>query len=86
MLSGHPFAVECGRQGAQVGLGTIAVVGKSMRLPLPPSVLAEMFESVMGAVYVDGGLERCRAAYLHTCPMPATFRELTQSLPNNWGP
>lgn len=60
----------------------VAVVGKSVRTsgPVPQSVLAEMFESVMGAIYVDAGLERCRSSYLHICPFPKSFFELKKRL------
>ncbi|KAK9813584.1 hypothetical protein WJX73_008665 [Symbiochloris irregularis] len=78
LISRSTFAAQ-----AQVlGLAKMAVVGKGVRSsgPVPLNLLAEMFESIMGAIYVDAGLERCRASYLHLCPMPKSFFELKKRL------
>ena len=44
---------------ARVGLGELVILGKGMtgRRELPQSVLASVYESVVGALYLDGGLE-----------------------------
>jgi len=46
------------------GLDRRIRLGKSIavRLPLPESVLASLVEAIFGAIYMDGGLERCRRA------------------------
>lgn len=73
------------RTAEKCGLQHIIVVGKSLQRPLPLSLMAEMFESVMGAVYVDAGLDCVRAAYLHTQPLPKSFQDLEQTLPKAFG-
>lgn len=52
----------CGRISEQLGLIEFLIVGKglSVHRPVPPSVLSDLFESVVAAMYLDGGLEPVR--------------------------
>jgi ribonuclease-3 len=49
----------CALLSAQLGLGDFLFMGKGMghREQLPANVLADVYESVVGAIYLDGGLE-----------------------------
>jgi len=52
---------------AALGLGESARLGQGLRQrALPRSVLANLYEAVLGAVYLDGGLEATRAFVLAT--------------------
>lgn len=75
------------RRAQELGIDGLAVVGKSVRTagPLPSSILAEMFESVMGAIYVDGGLAQARTVYLHLHPLPLDFKDLKATVPKEFG-
>ena len=51
----------------RLGLGKLAKVGRGMRQrSLPKSVLANMYEAVLGAVYIDGGYVAAREFALIT--------------------
>ena len=52
----------CGRVSEQLGLTDFLIVGKGLAVnrPVPPSVLSDLFESVVAAVYLDGGIEPVR--------------------------
>ena len=52
----------CGRISEQLRLTDFLIVGKGLALnrPVPPSVLSDLFESVVAAVYLDGGMEPVR--------------------------
>jgi ribonuclease-3 len=52
-------------------LGKTARLGQGLReRALPRSVLANLYEAVLGAVYLDGGLEAARAYVLATLAAP----------------
>jgi ribonuclease-3 len=53
----------CSRISEQLGLVEFLVVGKGLMVDsvVPTSVLSDMFESVVAAVYLDGGMEPARA-------------------------
>ena len=59
---------NCARVADRMGLGELLRLGKGMsnRRSLPRSVVAAVFESLIGAVYVDGGLEAARDFILRT--------------------
>jgi len=52
----------CSEIAEQTGIADSLVLGKGMPMPgrLPQSVSAAVFESIIGAVYLDGGLEPAR--------------------------
>ena len=52
----------CGRISEQLQLIDFLIVGKglSVNKPVPTSVLSDLFESVVAAMYLDGGLEPVR--------------------------
>ncbi len=52
----------CVRFSRRLGIGEFLVIGKGMgsRDQTPPSVLADVFESLIGAIYLDGGIEAAR--------------------------
>jgi ribonuclease-3 len=56
----------CAEVAIELGLADAVQLGKGMgsRRDLPQSLLAALFESVVGAIYLDGGLESARAFVL----------------------
>lgn len=52
----------CSRLSEQLGLADFLIVGKGLAFnrPVPASVLSDMFESVVAAIYLDGGIEAVR--------------------------
>ena len=52
----------CAKISAQLGLDAFLVLGKGMGTQdqTPPSVLADVFESLIGAIYLDGGMEAAK--------------------------
>jgi ribonuclease-3 len=56
----------CARISRELNLGEFLFLGKGMHLhtAVPPNMLADVFESVVGAVYLDGGLDAARALIL----------------------
>ena len=53
----------CGRISEQLNLADFLIVGKGLAInkPVPISVLSDLFESLVAAVYLDGGIEPARA-------------------------
>jgi ribonuclease-3 len=58
---------HCSLVAERLGLGDLLRIGKGMsnRAELPQSVTAAVFESVIGAIYLDGGLEAAEDFILH---------------------
>ena len=52
----------CSKLSEQLGLADFLIVGKGLAFnrPVPASVLSDMFESVVAAIYLDGGMEAAR--------------------------
>jgi len=52
----------CAKLSERLGFGSLLTLGKGMTGygPTPASVLSDVFESVLGAIYLDGGLEAAR--------------------------
>jgi ribonuclease-3 len=52
----------CSRLSEQLGLADFLIVGKGLAVnrPVPSSVLSDLFESLVAAIYLDGGLEAVR--------------------------
>lgn len=56
----------CARMSRVLNLGDFLFLGKGMsqHAVVPPSLLADVFESLVGAMYLDGGLEPAKAFIL----------------------
>src|SRR5215831_13890327 len=56
----------CARMSKEYGLGEYLFLGKGMHLhaAVPANMLADLFESVVGAIYLDGGLDPAKAFVL----------------------
>jgi ribonuclease-3 len=56
----------CARISRTLNLGDFLFVGKGMHLhhAVPPSLMADVFESLLGAIYLDGGLEPAKTFVL----------------------
>lgn len=52
----------CAKITEQLGIDRCLIIGKGLRAGhgLPSSILAGLFESILGAVYLDGGIEAAR--------------------------
>lgn len=52
----------CTKISKQLGLDRFLVLGKGIRVqaPVPASVLADVFEALVAAIYLDGGLDSAR--------------------------
>ena len=53
----------CAKISEELGIDEFLVIGKGMGShdQTPPSVLADVFESLIGAIYLDGGIEAAQA-------------------------
>src|SRR5439155_17272720 len=61
----------CARISKILNFGDFLFLGKGMHrdMPVPPSLLADVFESLVAAIYLDGGLEPARSFVLkHLMP------------------
>ncbi len=58
----------CTRITERIGLDEVIRLGKGVRLQqqIPPSILAALYEAIIGAVYIDGGFEAAREMILET--------------------
>jgi ribonuclease-3 len=58
----------CARFSRDLGLGDFLFFGRGVHISgtaaVPPSMLADVYESVVGAIYLDGGLEVARSFIL----------------------
>jgi ribonuclease-3 len=56
----------CARFSQELGLGTFLFLGKGMHLygDIPPNMLADVFESLVAAVFLDGGWDAAKAFVL----------------------
>jgi ribonuclease-3 len=67
----------------RMGLDEIAKLGRGLaRRALSRSVLANLYEAVLGAVYLDAGLERARTFTLETLREPLTEVRERSHAPN----
>lgn len=65
MKSAIVSRAACTRVSRVLGLADFLFLGKGMeRRTVPPSLLANMQESIIGAIYLDGGLEAARTYIL----------------------
>lgn len=53
----------CAELASELGLGNLLMLGKGMdgRGDMPPSLFAAVLEALIGAMYIDGGMETARA-------------------------
>ena len=60
----------CGRLGEELGLAKFLVVGKGIgnRGPVPLSLLANAFESIVAAIYLDGGMQPTKEFLMRFIP------------------
>jgi ribonuclease-3 len=65
----------CARFARQLRLADFLVTGKGMDPTLPPSLLANVFESIVAAIYLDGGWRKTRRFLL-----PLVRKEITSVL------
>ena len=58
----------CARITQRIGLDEVIRLGKGVRLQqqIPPSILAAVYEAVIGGVYIDGGFEEASKFILRT--------------------
>ncbi|KAK9844107.1 hypothetical protein WJX81_004665 [Elliptochloris bilobata] len=80
----------CTANARALGLEEVVVVGRCLSTQVgngldaddpnwtSSSVTAEAFEAVLGAVYLDGGLERARDMYVRCFPLPESIREVNK--------
>ena len=64
----------CAKISAELGLEQFLTIGKGMgsHAQTPPSVLADVFESLIGAIYLDGGLEAAESSSSSTLGRKST--------------
>ncbi|WP_152051258.1 ribonuclease III [Tautonia marina] len=72
----------CARFSGELGFDSCLTLGKGMsgHGPPPSSVLADVFESVLGALYLDGGMEAAR-----TFLEPLVLPEIVEVVENQSG-
>lgn len=60
----------CARLGTQLGLDEFILVGKGIgnRGPVPVSLLANAFESIVAAIYLDGGMQAAKNFLMRFIP------------------
>jgi hypothetical protein len=83
VLATREHFAEC---AAELRLGPLMVAGKGMVVenemagnkPLSMAVLGELFEAVIGAVFVDGGIEPARYAYVKNFPLEQELKRMTK--------
>src|SRR5205823_11481552 len=70
----------CARFSRQLNLGDFLFLGKGMHLlhsSVPASLLADVYESMVAAIYLDGGLEAARSFILRH--LAAEIEEVAES-------
>jgi ribonuclease-3 len=50
----------CAEFSRQIGLGDFLFLGKGVNAQLPPNMLADVFEALVAAIFLDGGWEAAR--------------------------
>ena len=67
----------CAKISERLGFEEFLVLGKGMGIAgarRPSSVLADVFESLIGAIYLDGGMEAARAVHRPSTSRPRSTR------------
>jgi ribonuclease-3 len=61
----------CAKISRELGLESVLIVGKGISAgkPVPSSLLADVFESLVAAIYLDGGVDAARA-FVARCIQP----------------
>lgn len=79
---------SCFKHAQKLGVGKYLVVGNALErflapgdnpYPYPSSILSELFEAVLGAVYLDGGLVQSHAWFAKKIGWPKTFESAVQT-------
>jgi ribonuclease-3 len=75
----------CARVAEHLGLNDFLILGKGLltHAQIPPSILAGVFESVVAAVYLDGGHETVRA-FVERAMAPELDLEIEPRLSRNY--
>jgi ribonuclease III len=75
----------CAKISEALGLQEFLILGKGMTTTptVPPSVLADVFESLLAAIYLDGGIEAARQ-FLNTYIEPEVELAATGELGGNY--
>lgn len=74
----------CARITIRIGLDQVLRLGKGVRLQqqVPPSILAAIYEAVIGGVYVDGGYEAAQGVIMRT--IEAEFECVEEDITQNF--
>jgi ribonuclease III len=77
--------ITCARFSEEIGLGDFLFVGRGMRSSsdLPSNLLADVFESLVAAIYLDGGMEAVKPFILQFLT-PEIERVVRDAANNNY--
>jgi ribonuclease III len=75
----------CARFSQEMGLGDFLFLGRGMRVntEMPSNLLADVFESMVAAIYIDGGMDAVKPFILQ-CLTPEIDRVVKDAANNNY--